>query len=233
MGIKSKKGILVGGGPINKGFLRKELESGYDLLMAVDGGGKPLYDLGYIPNIMLGDFDSLPPRYREFFADKGAELFTYQREKDWTDLELGMDLALSRKIEEIQVFGGLGGRLDHTLANLSLLYKAKLQKTEAIMIGSEQIVTFLAPKEHIIITPFLDGHFSLLPYSSTVKGVSIAGAKYPLRNVTIELGSTRGVHNEFIATPVEIQIDSGYLLLIVEGLKHWPGGREIFQRPPA
>lgn len=227
--MKKEKGILVGGGPINYPFLRRELAKGYTLLVALDGGGQPLYDLGYLPDVVLGDFDSLEPQYQEYFTGQGVRLLTYRRDKDWTDLEIGMELAAEQAMTELLIFGGLGGRLDHTLANLSLLYKAKLNKTKMLLVGQEQLVTMLAPGERVTINPFTGGHFSLLPYSSALSGVMVTGAQYPLHAATIELGSTRGVHNEFLTTPVEVGIQTGYMLLVVEGLANWTGETEIFQ----
>ena len=80
---------------------------------------------------------------------------------------------------EALVFGALGGRLDHTLANIALLYRMKQSGTELVLIGDEQAVTLLTGQEKIRIFPFPGGHFSLLPYPFTAQGVSISGAKYP------------------------------------------------------
>ncbi|NLC53053.1 MAG: thiamine diphosphokinase [Firmicutes bacterium] len=228
----SKKAILVGGGPIHKGLLRTALAAGYDLLIAIDGGGKPIVDLGYQPQLLLGDFDSLPLSYKNALKAEGVRLLSYQPEKNWTDLELAFERLTAQKCRKALVFGALGGRLDHTLANLALLYKMKQSGTELVLIGDEQAVTLLTEQEKIRIFPFPRGHFSLLPYPFAAQGVSIREAKYPLEKATLELGSTRGVHNEFMTNPVEVELDSGSLLVIVEGLRHCPGGRTIFQRLP-
>lgn len=229
---KEKRAILVGGGPVHKGLLQTELVSNYDLLMAVDGGAKPLLDLGYQPQVLLGDFDSLPMAYKDSLVSKGVEVLRYQPEKNWTDLELAFNYLLTREYGEALVFGALGGRLDHTIANLSLLYNVKRSGIELTLIGAEQAVTMLGDQEKIRIYPWVQGHFSLLPYPSGVYGVNITEAKYPLENATLELGSTRGVHNEFLANPVEVEIGSGSVLVIVEGLRYWTEGKRIFQRLP-
>jgi thiamine pyrophosphokinase len=227
-----KEAILVGGGPVHSGLLRTALATGCDLLLAVDGGGKTLVDLGYQPQLLLGDFDSLPLSYQDDLKAKGVQILSYQPEKDWTDLELAFNQLTAEKCRTAQVFGALGGRLDHTLANIALLYKMKLSGTELVLIGEEQAVTLLTDQEKIRIFPFAGGHFSLLPYPFAAQGVSIRGAKYPLEEATLELGSTRGVHNEFLADPVEVGLASGSLLVMVEGLQHCPEGRTLFQRLP-
>lgn len=227
-----KKAILVGGGPVHKRLLRTTLVAGYDLLVAVDGGGKPLLELGYQPQLLLGDFDSLPEADQADLVAKGVEIRSYQPEKDWTDLELAANYLLGRDYREALVFGALGGRLDHTVANLSLLFKMKEAGIDLVLIGEEQAVTLLAAPEKIRIFPFPQGHFSLLPYLHTAQGVSISGAKYPLEKATLALGSTRGVHNEFLADPVEVELDFGSVLVIVEGLRHWADNGVIFQRLP-
>lgn len=229
---KGRRAILVGGGPLHEGLLRTTLTAGYDLLVAVDGGGQPLVDLGYQPHVLVGDFDSLPPVYRASLVAKGVKLLAYPREKDWTDLEIGLDYLRTKDYGEIWVFGALGGRLDHTLANLALLYKGRQLGKELVLIGDGQAVTLLTAEEKIRIFPFPRGHFSLLPYPVTATGVRIRNAKYPLDQATLELGSTRGVHNEFLAGPAEVSLDTGSVLVIVEGLQAWSGQSHIFQRLP-
>ncbi|NLM38241.1 MAG: thiamine diphosphokinase [Firmicutes bacterium] len=232
MQATGKKAILVGGGPIHLGLLRTALAAGYDLLLAVDGGGKPLADLGYQPQLLLGDFDSLPPSYQEALAKRGTQVLRYAQEKNWTDLELACGQLAAQQYQTVLVFGALGGRLDHTLANLSLMYRMAQGGTALVLIGDEQAATLLTGPESIRIFPFPGGHFSLLPYPSTAQGVSIRGAKYPLDKVTLELGSTRGIHNEFLSGPAEVELEAGSLLVIVEGLRHCPAGRTLFQRLP-
>ena len=104
------------------------MATGCDLLLAVDGGGKTLVDLGYQPQLLLGDFDSLPLSYQDDLKAKGVQILSYQPEKDWTDLELAFNQLTTEKCRTAQVFGALGGRLDHTLANIALLYKMKLSE---------------------------------------------------------------------------------------------------------
>ncbi len=232
MDLTRKKGIIVGGGPVNYRLLNNELKAGYDLLVAADGGGKPLYDLCYIPQILLGDFDSLAPAYKELITAQGAKMISYKKEKDWTDLELSIKLLMDRGINNIRVFGGLGGRLDHTLANLSLLYRAKISGFDVTMIGKEEMVILLSSEEQVILSPFAGGHFSLLPLFEVAEGVNIKGAKFPLENATIKFGSTIGIHNEFLETSVGIGFRSGYLYLIVEGIHEYSGEQDIFQRIP-
>ncbi|NLW59537.1 MAG: thiamine diphosphokinase [Firmicutes bacterium] len=227
-----KKAILVGGGPVHTGLLRTALMAGYDLLLAVDGGGKLLVDLGYQPQLLLGDFDSLPRSYEKDLRAKGVQVLGYQVEKDWTDLELAFGQLIAQDYREALVFGALGGRLDHTLANIALLYRMKQAGMDLVLIGDEQAVTLLTGQEKLRIIPFPHGHFSLLPYPMTARGVSISGAKYTLDKATLELGTTRGIHNEFLRKPVAIGLDSGSLLIIVEGLRHCPEGTALFQRLP-
>ncbi|HBR30275.1 MAG TPA: thiamine diphosphokinase, partial [Firmicutes bacterium] len=225
--------ILVGGGPVHGGLLRTVLATGYDLLLAVDGGGKPLFELGYQPQLLMGDFDSLDLRYKQSLAAGGAEVKSFQPEKDWTDLELALNYLVTQEYREALVFGALGGRLDHTIANLGLLYQVKQQGIEAVFIGDEQAVALLTAQKRIGIYPFPRGHFSLLPYPSVARGVTIRGAKYPLNQATLELGSTRGVHNEFLTALAEVSLDSGSALVIVEGIRHWQGENNIFQILPS
>lgn len=219
--IVKKKAVIVAGGPVNKELLGKELDEGYDLLVAADGGGDFLYRNGYTPHILLGDFDSLPAEMRMRFEARGVEVIQFPKEKNWTDLELAVDLAVRRGAVELGIHGALGGRLDHTLANLGLLVKAERMGVQAILTGVRERVYLVGPGGELILYPGEGVFFSVLPLSPGVKGLSIAGAKFPLHKIEMEYGSTRGIHNEFtdLLTPVKISLGEGFVYVILSSEK--------------
>ena len=94
--MKKKKGILVGGGPINYPFLRRELAKEHDLLIAVDGGGRILHELGQLPDLVLGDYDSLAPSAQEYFTGQGVRLSLQSRIKTGLILKSGWSWLPSR-----------------------------------------------------------------------------------------------------------------------------------------
>ncbi|MFL5806300.1 MAG: thiamine diphosphokinase, partial [Roseiflexaceae bacterium] len=92
-----------------------------DLLIAADGGARPLLRLGAPPRLVIGDLDSLDAASQAELAALGIELRRFPRAKDETDLELALLQAAERGAAAIDILGALGGRWDHTLANVALL----------------------------------------------------------------------------------------------------------------
>ncbi len=99
----------------------KQLPS-YDYVLCADNGMKHAKVLGIKPNEILGDFDSCNPDELEFYKQQGIVVVTSPCEKDETDTELCIELSDKLKAKEIHLIGALGGRIDHTIANINLLY---------------------------------------------------------------------------------------------------------------
>lgn len=111
---------LVGAGPFNAECFRARHEAdAFACVVAVDGGYASLGELGCTPDVVMGDFDSLG--YVPQGLPDAVELHQYPTHKDESDMELALCLAQERGFEEVEVYGAIGGRLDHTLANLQLL----------------------------------------------------------------------------------------------------------------
>ena len=211
----ARKAIIVAGGDVHSEDLLKEVQRGYDLLLAADSGGIVLYELGYLPDVLIGDFDSLDRNLLALFRAKGVKITEFPPEKDWTDLELAVQTVINLNVQEIIIYGAIGDRLDHTLGNLSLLYQAMVSGVKAVIVGLRERVLLLGPDETLTLSPAANTFFSLLPLFPGVEGVTEREAKYPLDNASIPFGSTRGIHNEFITRPVTISIKRGYAFVII------------------
>lgn len=179
--------------------------------MAVDAGAAALLRLGIKPDVILGDFDSLSGADLEVLLRDGVEFLRFPAEKDQTDLELALDWAASQGVKEVRVWGGLGGRLDHTLANVGLLLKgARLGLTVWLVDPSHEIRVF---EKHLKLTARPGWALSLIPLF-TAKGVLTRGLKYPLNRETLHFSEGRGLHNCFAADEAEILVEEGTLLLV-------------------
>lgn len=209
------KAIIVAGGDVDCQDLMKELHRGYDLLLAADSGGTVLYELGYLPDLLIGDFDSIDGDLLAFFRAKGVKITGFPPEKDWTDLELAVQTVINLNVQEIIIYGAIGDRLDHTLGNLSMLYQAMVSGVKAEIVGLRERILLLGPDETLTLSPADNSFFSLLPLFPGVEGVTESKSKYPLHNASIPFGSTRGIHNEFITEPVTISIKRGYAFVII------------------
>ena len=187
----------------------REAPTPEDLTIAADGGWHNAVKLGVIPRVLLGDFDSIGTDT----LPEAEEIFEVPAEKDRTDTQLAVDLALSRGAEEIIIIGGLSGRLDHTVANLSILEYLSGRRVHALLTDGRNRVRFL--KDSGTILPRSEyTYFSLLLVGEKAKGVSVRGAKYPLENAKLTRQVQYAVSNEIVGNCALVEVRRGALYLI-------------------
>lgn len=206
--------LLIGGAKTSGEFLRQVLAESFEAVYAVDGGARHLRDLGVTPQHLLGDFDSLGPDEVQAFRESGAEIHTFPAEKDWTDMELALDLAIKNGATSVAIIGGTGERFDHTMANISLLFRAEEEGVEAFLRDENHEIRLIPPGQQIELCREQGKDFSLFPLNREVRGVRVWGAKYSLENGLFRLGETLGVHNEISARTAHIEGGDGFLLLV-------------------
>ncbi len=204
--------LLVGGGLIDLGQLSCELANSPDMVIAADAGGKHLSNIGYIPHVLVGDFDSLSKNLVQKMNEAGVEIFTYPIAKDQTDMELAIDLALARGATIIRIIGGLGGRIDHTLGNIGLLLKAYQSGVAAYLVDSWQEITLTGDRIELQNKP--GRGVSLIPLTFKVSGITTTGLKFPLIGADLTFCQTRGIHNEFTQDIATISLEEGILLIV-------------------
>jgi len=207
------KAVVIGsGGPLSQELLKARCSEA-DLIVAADGGGRYLYEIGLLPHMLVGDFDSIPQHMLEFFRSKGVRISQYAREKDYTDLELAIAAAMEEGADEITILGGMGSRFDHTAANVFLL-KCLLDKNIRACLEDDHNRIFLTDRS-IEITKQENWRVSLLSISPEVTHVSTSGLAYPLNDETLRFGSSRGVSNEFAGDTACICFKKGLLMVIL------------------
>jgi thiamine pyrophosphokinase len=202
-----KAAIISKGQRESKEFYEKYLRD-IDIIICADGGAEYLLDYKIIPNIIVGDFDSINTKSFE-----GIELVKYSKEKDETDTELALRIALDRGSKEIIFLSATGNRLDHTLANLSLLIKLLEFSIEGKIIDKNNIVYLLKPGQHKISNE-KGTYCSLMSLTPKVTNISLEGFKYPLTNSDIDFLSPLGVSNQIIGEVGTVFFSSGILLVI-------------------
>jgi len=161
---------------------------------------------------MIGDLDSLTPSEWAALQDSGIEIQVHPPDKDWTDLELAVDCALAMPARKLIVFGALGGRLDHTLANVLLLEKAAERGVEVELIAGDE-TAWLIRGEFTLPGGRTGDRISLVPLSDRVV-VRTDGLRYALNNEVLFRTSARGVSNVIDGVPVRIAVRSGTLLVV-------------------
>lgn len=177
-----------------------------DCVIAADGGLKHTQKLGIIPDVILGDFDSLG------YAPEGANVFPV--EKDDTDAMLAVRRGLQLGYREFLLYGSLDGpRLDHTIANFQTLQYLCDHGAFGYLVGNTYIVT--AVENGCLRFPAgLEGTVSVFCLGSDAEGVDIAGLYYPLKDGTLTAGFPLGVSNHFTGAEARISVRTGSLLVL-------------------
>ncbi len=204
-----------------------DLIAGADLLVAADGGALPLLRIGIQPRIVIGDLDSLEDTIASDLAAQGVELRQFPRAKDETDLELALLLVAEWGADSIDVLGALGGRWDHTLANVAMLDLPELRGRRVRLLDHHQALFLVRD------TAVLEGRsgdtISLLPLTPEVHGVTTSGLLYPLKNATLRYEHARGVSNVLLEPPGHVSLREGLLLVVHHddgGTHQWRGGTD-------
>jgi thiamine pyrophosphokinase len=210
------RAIIIAAGEAEKDSDWKRWVRAGDWIIGADGGAARALDWGVTPQVVIGDMDSLPDALHDDLEALGSCFIEHPRAKDETDLELALTYAVQQGAEEIVVLGALGGRLDHTLANLLLLALPSLEGAlvrivdgagEVLLVGSKKMVTLQGSPGDLV---------SLLPIGGDAFGVTTTGLAWALQNDRLRFGFSRGVSNEMTARQARVEVEQG-LLLVVHG----------------
>lgn len=182
---------------------------GDDITIAADSGYKNAAKMGAVIDFAVGDFDSFP----ECEIGKGTEIITVPAEKDFTDTQLAVDVALSKEATDIVIIGGLSGRLDHTISNLGILEKLYATGIRAIFTDGNNRVRYINGTSELIPRSHFR-YFSLLAVDDKVKGVSVEGGKYPLKNARLSRTNQFAVSNEIEKNCALITVKKGGIFII-------------------
>lgn len=205
------RAFIYTGGAIDPSNIIERPNDG-DIIIAADSGYRNAALMDIRPNILLGDFDSLPREELNDAAD-GTEVMTVPAEKDFTDTQMAIKVALERGASEIILIGGLGGRLDHTLSNIAILRSLHTSGIRAVITDGRNRVRYMK-NDSIILLRSGFKYFSLIALSDRVKGVSLEGCKYPLKNATITANDQYAVSNEIDGNCAFISLKKGEVLII-------------------
>ena len=204
--------VFVNGDIADYGVLSRWLRTD-DYRIAADGGARHLQALGLLPDVIVGDMDSVDPAHLARLRARGVAVEKHAAAKDATDLELALARAVRDRATEILLFGAVGGRLDQTCANLLILAQQDWAVPLAIVEGDQSARVLRGPQS-VTLTGPTGGYVSAVALSEEVTGVTYAGLEYPLENATLRLGSTRGVSNTLASSSAQISIESGILMVI-------------------
>ena len=180
-----------------------------DLVIAADGGYDHLKKFGIRCDLLLGDLDSI----RETPSE--VEILRFPVRKDETDTYLAYREGAKRGYKIFHVYGGTGGREDHTYANYCLLLYAKNEENNVFLI-SEKAKVSLIKDESATLYGKAGKHLSFFPFGSDAEGVSIFGAEYECENITLKSDFPLTVSNIFKDSPATASVRCGALLVMEE-----------------
>lgn len=204
--------IIANGDEVDKTSLENMV---FDYVICADGGLEKAEKLQIVPDLILGDFDSVDPKVLEKFKDN-SEIVKYPAEKDFTDMELSIETAVNKGFRDIVLVGATGGpRLDHSLANLMLIEKYHQYGVNIIIIDNNNKVQIIADNCNMMLDKKSGSYVSLIPLTEEISGLTLEGFKYPLDRVVVKRGSTLCVSNEIIWDKGKIILEKGTALLFI------------------
>lgn len=187
-------------------------------VVAADSGADTALALGLLVHEMVGDFDSVSRTGLEQVTDAGASLERHEPDKDATDLELALATALRHDPTRILVLGGLGGRVDHELANLLLLSDEVLSGVDVELRSGTAVVRVVRPGRRATVRGSPGELLSLMPVHGPATGVTTSGLRWPLAGADLLTGTTLGISNEFLDHEASVACTAGVLLVVQPGI---------------
>ena len=187
-----------------------------NFVIAADGGLKYLNEAGIIPNLLVGDFDSINEH------NVSCEVIRLKKEKDETDTLVCIQEGIKRGYNQFYIFCGTGGRVDHTIANIqSLIYLSK-RKCIGFLFDGEQVITVASYQSELSFSKDANGYVSIFAVNGETAGVTLTGLKYSLNNAVLTAEFPLGVSNSFIGKESQIACKNGNLAVVfpLVALKH-------------
>ena len=216
-----KKAIIVGSVPIGKekDELLKLIKTEEYYLIAADGGISFFLENNLSPGHFIGDMDSVDSnetvaivkeRFPELLINSCSPI------KDVTDMEIGIEDAISKGANEILIYGGLGGkRMSHTIANIQLISRYKDNNIDITMYDANAKVYIIGDGEKVEYSEDNEGFISVFSLSDISKNVKITGFFYEFEGNLYNTNAL-GVSNEFIGKKSRIALSKGVLLIVEE-----------------
>ena len=230
---RSRVVIVLSGQVLDDGGFLRLLEN-CQVLVCADGGARHLHRLNILPDLLVGDLDSIDPLDLQWIEEQGVPIDRFPSVKDETDAELAIlkvlqvlagknqlpEADLDLHTVELVLLGALGGRPDHVLANQLMAVQLAEQGLSVILSDGLSFLYPMAGPAELTLDPQVilpqPCAISIVPVSPQITGLTYTGLRYPLEAATLERGSCRGVSNRPVGDgPVTVKIKSGSLLLIL------------------
>ncbi len=208
-----KKCIIVGAGDFNEKQWQYDKEEDY--LIAADGGFCHLQRLGVIPDLLIGDMDSIVQEPEEKSAAEPLRIKRLPVEKDDTDMLAAIKEGLEKGCREFVIYGALGGeRIDHSIANIQCLLYLYNHGAKGILYGARDRMELLC-NDQKMYPATMSGIFSAFAFGGDARGVTERGFQYTVEDATIKAEFPIGISNAFIGQESMVEVRDGMLLLCI------------------
>ncbi len=198
--------LICNGEPPSKTLARK-LAAHAELVVAADGGANMSREYGILPHLVVGDLDSIAPLTRRAFA---TVEFKHSARQDNTDLEKALDVLVERGVTKVVLLAATGKRLDHTLGNLSVIWR--YTHMMELLIGGDDWIALPVGTERRLRAQ-TGTIVSLIPFGPC-SGITLSGLQYPLTNASMKVGEI-GLSNVVRKSPFTVRVKNGNMLMIV------------------
>ena len=207
------RAVLFGSAEIKDYSICRQYIMPDDIIICCDGGMNHTKQLNIIPNYILGDFDSVKSEVFQYYQELGIKIQQFPTQKDETDMQLGLNFAVELGADDIIIFGGIGSRFDHTLANAHLLLRLLKKQVRGRLINEHNCIEVIdKPTKFYGKAGDL---ISIIPLSMEVSGITLCGMKYPLHDKRLTIDDDLiAVSNVMLEDEVEVKIKEGYLFVI-------------------
>lgn len=208
--------MIVSGGSLDEGLALKVLQSPETAhIIGVDKGLVFLYKYRILPDVIVGDFDSLPKEILDFYKEHTQiPIREFNPVKDATDTEIALRLAVEHEWDHVLILGATGTRLDHVWGNVQILKVALDAGMDAKILDCHNRIRLFKREIYLQKKDAYGDYFSLFPLGGVVKNLNISGAKYPLKNHELVPYDSLCVSNQFDEDEVVITFSEGTVILM-------------------
>ncbi len=208
--------LIVTGGTIQSEFATEYIkERAWNYVVCADAGMKFCHEAGIMPDLILGDFDSVDEESYEYFQKVCPErMERFPSHKDETDTELALLRAIEAGADDITMIGATGTRLDHVMGNIQMLKLALDRKVSCQIVDAHNRIRMVDKFAELKKANQFGKYVSLLPFTPEVRGITLKGFAYEVEDFTLVSGIARGVSNELEAETATIFCEEGILLVI-------------------
>lgn len=206
--------LIITGGSFQREFAVSFLkQNSYDYIISVDNGERYARELGLIPDLLIGDFDTRGRDGLEEYERLGKTVHKLTPEKDDTDTEAAIREAVHRG-NPVDILCGTGGRIDHLLGNIHNLKIAMDAGVEARLIDAANVIMLKKESFSLKKCDFSKQYVSFMPFSGEVTDLTLKGFKYPLNGYYLKPGISICISNELVEEVGVVSFTHGCLIVM-------------------